>query len=100
MAMSMTRVETLWRITEQLEPKLQVVFTPLFFTLAALRQSHAALVQVCEGIGATHEEDCPSDDTCDCKYKPLNDSINTAYRFGASVLSYWEGEKEGLRAKV
>ena len=23
-----------------------------------------------------HEEDCPCDDTCTCKYKPRNDAVN------------------------
>jgi hypothetical protein len=28
--------------------------------------------------GATHEEDCPGDDTCSCEHKPFNDRVNAA----------------------
>jgi len=30
--------------------------------------------------GGCHEEDCPLDDTCNCKGKPINDAINCALR--------------------
>jgi type II secretory pathway component PulM len=28
--------------------------------------------------GAVHEDDCPADDTCYCKWKPFNDRVNKA----------------------
>lgn len=38
----------------------------------------AALKEMAEFYGAMHEDDCPCDDTCECKYKPFNDRINSA----------------------
>lgn len=33
-----------------------------------------------EWHGACHEKDCPGDDTCNCKGKPINEAINNAVR--------------------
>ena len=28
--------------------------------------------------GAIHEDDCPSDDTCECRWRPVNNAVNAA----------------------
>lgn len=34
------------------------------------------LTQYIQWYGAIHENNCPQDDTCECKYKKINDAIN------------------------
>lgn len=50
----------------------------LYPVLHALVHCHAALRMICHWHGGFHEDDCPVDDTCDCKWKPLNQAINQA----------------------
>lgn len=38
----------------------------------------AALRAYVDWFGAAHHGDCPADDTCDCRCKPLNDAVNAA----------------------
>ena len=52
----------------------------------ALEMSHAALDKMCEWHGATHEEDCPEDDTCGCLHKSVNDRVNEAFKAGEAAL--------------
>jgi hypothetical protein len=37
-----------------------------------------ALKKMVQWHGASHDEGCPGDDTCDCKCKLLNDYVNEA----------------------
>jgi len=37
-----------------------------------------ALKRFAEVHGPAHEEDCPGDDTCHCKWKPVNDAVNSS----------------------
>lgn len=38
-----------------------------------------AIAFYAEWNGAIHEYECPEDDTCDCKYKWVNDGVQAAY---------------------
>lgn len=40
----------------------------------------ASLKECAEVHGAAHEDWCPKDDTCDCKWKSFNDRVNAAIR--------------------
>lgn len=52
----------------------------------ALEVEHAALDEMCEWHGATHESDCPEDDTCCCLHKAFNDRVNEAFGAGERAL--------------
>lgn len=55
--------------------------------VGALKLSHAALDEMCEWHGATHEPGCSEDDTCDCLHKPFNDRVNEACKAGERALA-------------
>lgn len=59
---------------------------PLADLIRAAQLEHAALGEIGKYHGAEHEEDCPCDDTCDCKHKEFNARINDAYRAGETAL--------------
>lgn len=40
--------------------------------------SVAVLREMAVFYGAYHEDDCPCDDTCDCRHKAFNDRVNAA----------------------
>lgn len=46
------------------------------FRLDVARTVLAVLKTVAIWHGAAHEDDCPQDDTCRCRFKPFNDLIN------------------------
>lgn len=48
-----------------------------------------ALIEVAEVYAGIHEEDCPCDDTCECKGKEYNDSIQKTIEIAQRL------EKEG-----
>lgn len=56
------------------------------YRLRIAQQLLNALCGFAELEGARHEEDCPSDDTCECRWKPWNDRINTAIREAIDTL--------------
>jgi hypothetical protein len=37
-----------------------------------------ALQEYVEVVGGVHEDNCPMDDTCNCRWKYLNDKVNQA----------------------
>ncbi len=41
-----------------------------------LRECGPGLLQYVEWMAGIHEDDCPMDDTCNCKWKSVNDSVN------------------------
>ncbi len=41
-----------------------------------LRECGPGLIQYVEAMAGIHEDDCPLDDTCNCKWKSVNDSVN------------------------
>jgi hypothetical protein len=43
---------------------------------AALADYAEPLRKYVEYFGAMHFYGCPGDDTCDCRYKPINEKIN------------------------
>jgi hypothetical protein len=47
----------------------------------SLRQIADAVQQYAEWHGGIHDDDCPSDDTCACSGKPINDGVNAACRY-------------------
>jgi len=47
------------------------------FRLDTARAVLAVLKTVAIWDGAAHEDDCPADDTCRCRFKPFNDLINS-----------------------
>jgi hypothetical protein len=53
----------------------------------ALEDCTDALKEMCAWHGGTHEEDCPVDDTCDCKHKSFNDRVNGAINRADAALS-------------
>ncbi len=46
------------------------------YRLATARALLGALKAAATFHGTAHQEDCPCDDTCDCRFKPFNDLIN------------------------
>lgn len=40
----------------------------------------AALLEMVDMHGGTHDDDCPMDDTCDCSHAPFNARVNDAIR--------------------
>lgn len=45
------------------------------------RKQATLLEQYAVDHGADHEDTCPADDTCDCRYKARNDAVNAACRY-------------------
>lgn len=45
-----------------------------------LYETYVAFRMFIEWHAGCHENDCPMDDTCDCKGKPYNDAVNAALR--------------------
>lgn len=46
--------------------------------IAAAPELLEALKEYIEVMGPAHENECPQDDTCNCKWKYINDKVNQA----------------------
>ena len=58
----------------------------------------AAMKPYIECHGPCHESECPCDDTCDCRFKSVNDAVNAAFAQphpGVALLA----EVDGLRKR-
>ena len=68
-------------------------------TQPSVAQALQALREYIEWNGAEHdeEEDCPGDDTCDCRYRAMNDGVNAAYHYLEEHVAL-RAECERLRA--
>lgn len=62
------------------EYQVQPFITDCFRLTRDLAEARKALADYALWVGSVHERDCPEDDTCACKCKPINAAVNNALR--------------------
>lgn len=69
-----------YRLYRQEEDQVSDLQKELAEANRRIAELEAGLDEFCDVYGATHEDDCPEDDTCECSGKPFNDRINALFQ--------------------